>query len=103
MVLLRRFLMRQNVARVFCAGWIDSLVPLFYVLNNSVFVDHEGRAVCITTVFVEDPIILDDTALGKVAEYRKGYAVLFSELTIGINTVSTDSENLCVIRFEFGD
>ena len=95
--------MRKDIARIFRAGWIDSDVAFVDVLNDSIFIDHERCAIGVTTVFVEDSVVLDDAALGKVAEYRKGYAVLFGKLAIGINTVSADSENLCVIRFEFGD
>jgi len=61
--LLRRFLVRQDVAGVFGAGRIDRLVAFLDVLNDPVFVDDERGAVAITPLFIEDAILLHDRSL----------------------------------------
>ena len=94
--------MRQDVARISRSRGIDSYVAFVYVLDYSVLVDHERRAVAIATLFIEDAIILDDSAF-EIAQQRESYAILFGKLTVGRNAVYAETENLCVRRFEFGE
>ena len=94
--------MRQDIAGVFGAGWIDRHVAFVDMLDDSVFVDHESGPVSIATVFVKDPIVSHDCSL-EIAEQREGYAVLFGEFSVGGNAVYAETENLSIIRFEFGD
>src|SRR6266508_1692684 len=103
LVLLRCFLVRQDVAGIFSARRINCFVAFLDVLDDSVLVDHKRRAISIATFFIEDAVVLNDLTFGKVTQNRKSYAVLFRELAIGINTVSANAENLCVVGFEFGD
>lgn len=98
----RPFLVRQDIAGVLGAGWIDRHVAFVDVLDDSVFIDNEGGAVSIAALFVKDPIVFHDCSL-EIAEQREGYAVLFGEFSIGGNAVYTESKNLSIIRFEFGD
>ena len=95
--------MRQNIASVQSTGWIDGLITFLDVLNESIFVDYEGRTTSVAAFLVEDAIVPDDAPLGKVAEDGKSDAVLFGKFPIGKNAVCANAENLGVIRFEFGD
>ena len=95
--------MRQDVAGIFRAGWIDGLVSFFDVLNDPVFIDYKGRAIPVTTFFVEEAVVPNDLAFCKVAQDRERHADLFCEFTIGGNAVHTEPEHLSIIRFEFGD
>ncbi len=94
--------MREDVASVCGAAWIDGFVAFLDVLNDSVFVDYERRAITIASIFVEDAVLVHDRSF-EIAEQRKGDPNLFCELAIGINAVNADAENLCVGSFEFGD
>ena len=94
--------MRQDIAGILGAGWIDGFVAFLDVLNDSVFVDYERRAITIASIFVEDAVLVHDRSF-EIAEQRKGDPNLFCELAIGINAVNADAENLCVGSFEFGD
>ena len=94
--------MRQDVASILGAGRVDGFVAFLDVLDNSILVDDERRAVPVAAFFVEDAVVLDDRVL-YVAQDRKSNPVLFRELRIGKGTVNAESENLCIICFEFGD
>jgi hypothetical protein len=93
---------RQDVARVGSAGWIDGLVTFLDVLNDAFFVDHERGAIAIATLFVEYAIALHYRAL-EIAQQRKGNLNLFGKLAVGGNAVNTDAENLGFGSSEFGD
>ena len=88
--LLRRFLMRQDVARVGSAGWIDGHVAFVDVADDAVLVDHECGAIAEALRLVEDSIGLHYCAL-EIAEQRKGDLNLFGKLAVGGNAVNTDA------------
>lgn len=94
--------MRQDIAGVRGAGWIDRDVAFVDVLDDSVFIDDKGGAVSIATLFVKDPVVFHGCSL-EIAEQREGYAVLFGEFSVGGNAVYAETKNLSIIRFEFGD
>jgi hypothetical protein len=93
---------RQDIAGVLGAGWIDGHVALVDMLDDSVFIDNKGGPVAITALFVKDPVVFHDCSL-EIAEQREGYAVLFGEFSIGGNAVYAKTKNLSISRFEFGD
>ncbi len=101
-VLLRYFLVCQDIAGILGAGWIDRHVTFVDVLDDPVFVDHKGGAVSIATLFVKEPVVFHDCSF-EIAEQREGYAVLFGEFSVGENAVDAETKNLSIIRFEFGD
>jgi len=82
--------------------WIDRDVSFVDVLNDSFFIDHEGRAVSETLLFVEDAIVFDDSAF-EITEYRERDSNLFGEFAVGGNAVYAHAENLRVGGVEFGD
>lgn len=94
--------MREDVARFSGAGWINCHITFVDVLNDPLFVDDEGRAIAEALLFIEDPVILHDGAL-EIAEYWESYANLLGEFTVRGNAVNTESENLGVGCFEFGN
>ena len=94
--------MRDDIACGGGAGWIYGHAAFVDMLNDPVFVDHEGGAIPKALLFVEDAIVLHDGAF-EIAEKREGNAILFAEFAVGGNAVYADAENLCVGRFEFGD
>ena len=101
--LLRGFFVRQDVAGVHGTGWVNRLVAFLNVLNDSVLVDHEGRAISIAAFFAENAVVLHDRTLGEVAEQGKRDAFFLCEFAISGNAVNANAENLCVSSFEFGD
>ena len=94
--------MRQDVARIFSAGWIDGDVAFFDVLNDSVLVDNERCTIAEALLFIEDAIVSYDCAF-EIAEQRKRNAELFGEFAIGGNAVYTESKNLRIGGVEFGN
>jgi len=54
--------MREHVTCFDSGARIDGDVSFVDVLNDAVFVDHEGGAVSKTLLFVEDTIVFDDGA-----------------------------------------
>jgi len=81
---------------------IDRDVSFVDVLDDAVFVDHEGGAIAEALFFVEDAIIFDDRAF-EIAEYRECDSELFGEFAVGGNAVDTHAEDLRVVGFELGD
>ena len=102
LLLRRRLLVHQHVARIDYSGWIDGHVSFVDVLDNSFFIDHEGGAITEALLFVEHAVVLDDGAF-EIAEQRKRNAELFGEFAIGGNAVYTESKNLRIGGVEFGN
>src|SRR5947207_7801874 len=100
--LWRSLFVRKNVAGIFRGGWIDSDVALVDVLNDSVFIDHESCAIAEALLFIEDAVVFHHRAF-EIAEQWKSDAVLGPEFFVSGNAVYTESENLRVGCFEFGD
>src|ERR1051326_7307129 len=96
------FCASKKALKVVVAGCIDSLITFFDVLNDSVFIDHEGRPVTESLVFIEDSIISHYRAF-EITEQRKRYGVLFGELAVRGDAVNANAENLGVRGFEFGN
>jgi len=94
--------MRQDIAGLFGAAWIDSFVPFLDVLNDSVLIDHEGSAIAEPLIFPKDAVILHHCPF-EIAEKREGNAVDFREFLVRRYAVDADAENLCIIRFEFSN
>jgi len=94
--------MRQDIAGVFGAAWIDSFIPFLDVLNDSVLIDHEGSAIAEPLIFPKNAVILHHRPL-EIAEKREGNAVDFCEFLVRRYAVDADAENLCIIRFEFSN
>ena len=95
--------MCQNIARFGGAGWIDSRTSFVDVANDPLFVDHESCAIAEAPLFIEDSVVLHHTAFDEVAKYRKGNSNLLCKLVISGNAVNTETEDLRVGCFEFGD
>ncbi len=87
--------MREHVTRFDSGGRIDRHVSFVDVLNNALLIDHESRAISESLLFVEDTIVLNNSAF-EVTEQRKRNTDLFCEFAVGGNTVYTQSENLGV-------
>src|SRR5438874_1420376 len=85
--LWRSFLMRKDVARIGGARDIDRDVAFVNVLNDSVFVDDEGRAVAIAALFVINAVVLYHRVL-DIAQQREGDSDLFGKFSVGIWTVN---------------
>src|SRR5262249_32166503 len=100
--LLRPLLVRQDVARIFSAGWVDGIVAFLDMLDNSVFVDHESSTIAVAPFFIKDAVVLDYRAF-EIAQQRKGDAVFCRKFFVGGNAVKADAEDLSIGRFEFGD
>ena len=86
--------MRKDVASIVRAGWIDRDIAFVDVLNNSVLVDHERRAISIALLFVEDAIIFHNGVF-EIAEQRKRDADLFGEFALA-RELSTLTPKTCV-------
>lgn len=71
--------------------------------DDSFFIDHEGGTISKTLILVKDTISLHHSAFGEIAEYRKCDSELFCEFAIGRNTVDTQTKNLSLGCFEFGE
>ncbi len=78
--------MRQHVASFGGASGIQRFRALVDVANDAFFVYDEGCAITKALFFIEDSIVLHDSAF-EIAEYWEGNAELFGELTVGGNTV----------------
>ena len=94
--------MRQYIAGVLDAGRIDRYITFVDVTDNAFLINQESRTISEALLFIEDSVIPYECAF-EIAEYGEGNAKLFGKLAIGGNTVYTEAENLCVVRFEFGD
>src|SRR5260370_36515711 len=95
--LLRRLLVRQDVACFFSRSWIDGHIAFVDVLNDSVLINHERRAIAVATFFVEDAIVFDDRVF-DVAQQRECDSDLFGKFSVGIRTVTAYAENLSAGR-----
>ena len=62
LLLLRSLAMREHVTRLDSGARIDRYVSFVNVLNDAVLIDHEGSAVSKTLLFVEDTIVLHNSA-----------------------------------------
>ena len=87
--------MHEHVAGVCHAGWIDCGVSFVNVANDSIFIDHESRAISKALFFVKDAIVLDHSAF-EIAEDGKRDPKLFCKFAVGGNTVNAHAENLSV-------
>src|SRR5437870_9670798 len=101
-LLLRRLLVRQDVACILGARRIDSFAAFFDMLDDSVLVDHEGGAIAVPALFVEDAVVLHDRSF-EITQQGKGQAILFGKLAISGNAVNANAENLSIGSIEFGD
>src|SRR5438309_5729555 len=101
-VLLRRLLVRQDVACILGACRIDSFAAFFDMLDDSVLVDHEGCPIAVAALFIEDAVVSYHRAF-EITQQRKGQAILFGKFAIGGHAVNANAENLGVGRVEFGD
>ena len=72
------------------------------MLDDAVLVDHECRPRSVSRRFVVDAVVLNGFAM-PVAQQRKLHADIFREALVGRRAVHTNSENLSVCLFEFGD
>ena len=84
--LLRRFLMRQDVARVRGSRHIDRDVAFVDMLNDAILIDHERSAIAVAAIFVVDAIVFNDGVF-DVAQQRERNADLFGKFRIGIRTI----------------
>jgi len=100
--LLRGLLVRQNVARFGCGRGINRHISFVDVLNDSVLVDDKRGAISEALLFVKNPVVFDDCSF-EIAEERKGDADVLREAAVGRNAVDTNTENLSIVAFEFGD
>ena len=102
MFLLRRLLMLENVTRVHNRSRIDGDISFVDLLNDAFLVDEEGGAIAKALCFVEDAVVFNYCAF-EIAEDGKRDSKLFSEFTVGGNTVDTHSKDLSFVFFEFGE
>ena len=87
--------MHQQVARIGGTCRIDRYITFIDVLDDPFLVYHEGGAISESLLLIENAIVFNDCPL-KVAEEWKSNADLFGELTVGGNTVDTNTKNLRV-------
>ena len=92
----------QHATRRARAGWIDRCFVHVDVLDDTLFVDHEGGAIRESLLFVENPITLGDGAL-EVAEEWKFHSDLIGEHFVGGGTVNANPQDLRAILLELGD
>ena len=94
--------MHKQVARVRGTCRIDRDVTFIDVPDNPFLVYHEGSTIAEPLLLIENPIVLNNCPF-KVTKEWKGNADLFSELAVGRDAVYTNTKNLRVGCFEFGD
>ena len=101
-LLLRRLLVRQDVACIFGARRIYSFAAFFDMLDDSVLVDHERCPIAVAALFIEDAVVFHHCAF-EITQQGKGQSILFGKLTIGGHAVNANAENLSIVSIEFGD
>ena len=87
--------MCEHVTRFDSGCRIDRDISFVDVLNDAVFIDHEGGTIAKALLLVEDTIVLDYGAF-EIAEERERDPKLLGKFAVGGNTVYTHAENLSV-------
>ena len=90
---LRCFFTLEHVTCFDNGGRIDCDVSFVDVANDAFFIDQESGAISKALLLIKDTIILNYSAF-EIAEYRKRKTKLLCKLTVGRNTVDTQSKNL---------
>jgi hypothetical protein len=87
--------MCEHVTRFDSRGWIDCDVSFVDVLDDAVFINHEGGAIAEALLLVKDTIVLDYSPF-EITEKGKCNPKLLGKFAVGGNTVYTEAENLSV-------
>jgi hypothetical protein len=93
--LLRRLFAHEHVTRLYNGGGIDGDVAFVNVTNDAFFIDEEGGPISKPLLFVEDTIVLNDSAFEIAQDWERDFN-LPGKLAVGGNTVNTHTENLSV-------
>lgn len=83
-------LLREDAARLICAGRINGRVALFDVANDAFLVNDEGGARAEAAFFVEDAVVAHGRAF-EIAEERERDLDVFGEARVGGRTVNADA------------
>src|SRR5260370_211314 len=76
---------------------------LFEISNLPFLIDHEGSPVGIASLGHQHGVSLGRLACREIAEEREGEIQLLGKFTLGRSIICTDTEDLRVSAFKFGD